>query len=46
MAVIIYLSFFKIQTLEMISNSYTDTIKGLAEEDRKSLKNTGKKLRY
>ena len=29
-----------IQTLEIISKSYTDTIKGLAEEDRKSLKNT------
>jgi phosphate/sulfate permease len=29
-----------IQTLEIISKSYTDTIKGLAEEDRKSLKIT------
>jgi Na+/phosphate symporter len=29
-----------IQTLEIISKAYTDTIKGLAEEDRKSLKNT------
>jgi phosphate/sulfate permease len=29
-----------IQTLEIISKSYTDTIKGLAGEDRKSLKDT------
>ena len=33
-----------IQTLEIISRSYSDTIKGLAEEDRKGLKNTRKEV--